>query len=300
MTMTVTEDYPSRSLGDAPRADDGYYGPTSVSWRVFSDPGSGLGAQVALFLQMLDPGMMTHFERVSLTNEGPEAMNARFQRTSAYLRDAVFADKAHADAAAAHVDMLHERSTWTDPKTGAVQTAKTPEWQQWTWWTYIWSAVRGYQEYGPEPLSTADADRLVVEQQTGAEKLKVPGPFPQTFAELDAYIKDGMASKALVYPAALAAASLRKPAVKGPLQRWGARKLIDGMVYLMPPEARLFFGMESRTERQLESGRAWTKRIAKWSRGNKSAEQLISTVVGESEKHPYQKVRARTKASASA
>lgn len=298
--MTVTEDYPSRALGDAPRADDGYYGPRSVSWRVFADPGSGLGAQVALFLQMLDPGMMTHFERVTLTTEGPDAMNARFARTSAYLRDAVFADKAHADAAAAHVDMLHERSTWTDPKTGDVQTAKTASWQQWTWWTYIWAAIRGYQEYGPDSLTTADADRLVVEQQNGAKQLKVPGPFPESFAELDAYIKSEMASKALVYPAALAAASLRKPAVKGALQRWGARKLIDGMVYLMPPEARLFFGMESRTERQLESGRAWTKRIAKMSRGNKSAEQLIATVVGESEKHPYQRVRAKTKARAAA
>lgn len=298
--MTVTEGSPSRSLGDAPRADDGYYGPASVSWKVFSDPAAGLGAQVALFLQMLDPGMMTHFDRVTSTTAGPEEMTARFQRTSAYLRDAVFADKAHADAAAAHVDMLHERSTWTDPNDGHVEMAKTASWQQWTWWTYIWAAIRGYQEYGPETLTTADADRLVVEQQRGAQQLKVPGPYPETFAQLDAYIMEGMATKALVHPAALAAASLRKPAVKGALQRWGARKLIDGMVYLMPADARLFLGMEGRSARQLDSGRAWTKRIAKWSRGNKSAEQLISTVVGESEKHPYQKVRARAKASASA
>jgi len=298
--MTVTEESPSRSLGDAPRADDGYYGPDSVSWRVFSDPGSALGAQIAVFLQMLDPGLMTHFERVSLTSEGPEAMTARFQRTSAYLRDSIFADKAHADAAAAHVDMLHERATWTDPKDGHVEIAKVPEWQQWTWWTYIWSAVRGYQEYGPEPMSTADADRLVVESEFGARQLKVPGPYFPTFAELDAYIKREMPSKALVYPAALAAVSLRHPQVKGPIQRWGARKLIDGMMWLMPPEGRVFFGMEARTERQLERGRAWTKRIARWSRGNKSAEQLIAKVVGESEQHPYQKVRARVaKAAAS-
>jgi len=288
--------YPSRSLADAPRADDGYYGPESVSWRVFSDPGSSLGAQIAVFLQMLDPGMMTHFVRVSGTSDGPEEMAARFQRTSAYLRDSVFADKAHADAAAEHVDRLHERATWTDPKDGHVEVAKVTEWQQWTWWTYIWSVVRGYQEYGPEELSTADADRLVVESHHGAAALKVPGPFFDTFAELDAYIKSELPSKALVFPAALAAYSLRNPDVKGVLQRWGARKIVDGMVYLMPPEARLFFAMERRTERQLVSGRNWTRRIAKWSRGNKSAEQLIATLVGEAEAHPYRKVRQKAAA----
>src|SRR5690606_15753279 len=115
----------------------------------------------------------------------------------------------------------------------------------------------------------------------------------ETFAELDAYIKSELPSKALVFPAALAAYSLRHPQVKGVLQRWGARKLIDGMVYLMPPEARLFFAMEGRTERQLRSGRNWTRRIAKWSRGNKSAEQLIATLVGETQSEPYQKVRQR-------
>lgn len=294
----TAEQYPSRSLADAPRADDGHYGPDSVTWRVFADPGSSLGAQIAVFLQMLDAGMMTHFDRVSLTSEGPEAMAARFQRTSAYLRDSVFADRAHADAAAAHVDMLHERATWTDPKDGHVEVAKVPEWQRWTWWTYIWSMIRGYQEFGPEELTTADADRLVVESRIGAKQLKVPEPFFDTFAELDAYIKSELPSKALVFPAALGAYSLRHPQVKGLLAKWGARKIIDGMIYLMPPEARLFFAVEGRSERQLRSGRNWTRRIAKLSRGNKSAEQLIATLVGETQEQPYRKVRQKAAAAA--
>lgn len=298
MSQTVPEEYPSRTLGDAPRSDDGYYGPRSVSWRVFADPGSGLGARISLFLQMLDAGMMTHFERVSLTSEGPEAMASRFERTAAYLRDAIFADTAHADAASAHVDMLHERATWTDPADGHVEIAKVPSWQRWTWWTYIWSSVRGYQEYGPEPLSTADADRLVVESRVGAEKLHVPGPYFDTFAELDTYIHEEMSSKSLVYTAALAAHALRHPEVKGVIARWAGNKLIDGMAYLMPTDARLFYGLENRSERQLESGRAWTRRIAKLSRGNKTAEQLVATMIGESEKRPYQKVRVKASAKA--
>lgn len=288
----MTDVYPSRSLADAPRADDGYYGPDSVSWRVFSDPGSALGAKNSLFLQMLDPGMMTHFERVSVTSEGPEEMAARFDRTAAYLRDSIYADKAHADAAAAHVDMLHERSSWTNPETGEVVSAKQPEWQRWTWWTYIWSAVRGYQEFGPG-LSVADADRVVVESRIGAEKLHVPGPYFETFAELDEYINEELKSKALTIYAALAGHSLRHPDVKGPIAKWVTRQVLNGVLSLLPETAKYFFAVEDRSEKEFARGARFTKWIAKLARKNQSAEQLIAQAIGESIAKPYRKVRVK-------
>ncbi len=288
----MTDVSPSRALADAPRADDGYYGPDSVSWRVFSDPGSMLGAKNAVFLQMLESGMMTHFERVSMTSEGPEQMAARFDRTSAYLRDAIFADRAHADAAAAHVDRLHERATWTNPETGEVVTAKQPEWQRWTWWTYIWSAVRGYQEFGPG-LSTEDADRLVVESHLGAEKLFVPGPHFETFAEVDEYIRTGLNTKALTIFAALAGHSLRHPDVKGPLAKWVTRRVINGILSLLPESALYFYAVEDRSAKELARGARFTRWIAKLSRKNQTAEQLMAQAVGDSIANPYQKVRVR-------
>lgn len=288
----MSEDYPSRKLADAPRADEGYYGPDSVSWRVFSDPSTMLGAKNAVFLQMLEPGMMVHFERVSLTSEGADEMAARFDRTSAYLRDAIFADKAHADAAATHVDRLHERASWTNPETGEVVSAKQPEWQRWTWWTYIWSAVRGYQEFGPG-LSTADADRVVQESRLGAEKLFVPGPYFETFAEVDTYIREGLNSKALTLFAALAGHSLRHPDVKGPVARWVTRRVINGILSLLPESARLFFAVEDRSEKELAKGARFTKMIAKLARKNHTAEQLMAQAVGETVAAPYQRVRTK-------
>lgn len=286
-------------LSDAPRADDGYYGPDSVSWRVFSDPGSGLGAKNAVFLQMLEPGMMTHFERVSLTSEGPEEMAARFDRTSAYLRDAVFADTAHADAAAKRVDSLHERSTWTDPETGEVVNAKQPEWMRWTWWTYIWSAVRGYQEFGPG-LSTAESDRVVVESHHGAQQLHVPGPYFETFAEVDQYIREELDSKALTLFAAMAGHSLRHPDVKGPVTKWVTRQILNGVLSLMPEQAMLFFALEDRSAKELARGARFTKLIAALARKNQTAEQLIAQAIGESVANPYQRVRVKKSKPASA
>lgn len=286
-------------LSDTPRADDGYYGPDSVSWRVFSDPSTGLGAKNAVFLQMLEPGMMTHFERVSLTSEGPEEMAARFDRTSAYLRDSIFADKAHADAAATRVDHLHERASWTNPETGEVVSAKQPEWMRWTWWTYIWSAVRGYQEFGPG-LSTADADRLVVESHHGADILHVPGPHFETFAEVDQYIRDELDTKALTKFAAMAGHSLRHPEVDGLLNKWVTRQILNGVLSLLPDQAKLFFAVEDRTAGEFARGAWFTKLVATLARKNQTAEQLIAQAVGDSVANPYQRVRVKRKRAAKA
>lgn len=253
-----------------------------------------LGAKNALFLQMLEPGMMTHFQRVSLTSESSEQMTARFDRTSAYLRDAIFADKAHADAAAAHVDRLHERASWTDPETGEVSSAKQPEWQRWTWWTYIWSAVRGYQEFGPG-MTAAEADQLVRESRHGAESLYVPGPYFETFDELDVYIAEELNTKAVTLFAALAGHELRHPKVNGPFEKWATRRIINGILSLLPETALYFFAVEDRSKKELARGAKFTKWVAKLSRKNKTAEQLIAETVGASIAAPYQRVRpART------
>ena len=281
---------PSRTLADAPRADEGYYGPESLSWRIFSDPSSMLGAKNALFLQMLEPAMMTHFERVSLTSDGPEEMALRFDRTSAYLRDAIFADRAHADAAAAHVDRLHERASWTNPETGEVVSAKQPEWQRWTWWTYIWSALRGYQEFGPG-LSTDEADRAVRESRLGAEKLFVPGPYFETFADLDQYIRDELNTKSLTLFAALAGHTLRHPDVSGPIAKWATRRVTNGILSLLPESALYFYAVEDRSARELARGARFTRFVARLARKNQTAEQLMAQAVGESIAQPYQRVR---------
>ena len=249
-----------------------------------------LGAKNAVFLQMLEPSMMKHFERVSMTSEGPEQLAARFDRTSAYLRDAIFADKAHADAAAAHVDRLHERASWTNPETGEVVSAKQPTWQRWTWWTYIWSAVRGYQEFGPG-MTAQEADQLVQESCRGAESIHVPGPFFETFAELDEYIREELNTKALTIFAALAGHSLRHPDVKGPIAKWVARRIINGVLSLLPESALYFYAVEDRSAKEFARGARFTKWIAKLSRKNRSAEQLIADSIGESIAKPYQRVR---------
>lgn len=120
-------DVTMQSLLTGPRTDDGYFGPESVTWKVIAHPAAlNIGGGMAVLLHVLDPGEMRHLSRTSIANENEAAKNARFKRTGAYLLTVNFGDRAHADAAAAHVDRLHENAVFTDPETGEVIRAKNP------------------------------------------------------------------------------------------------------------------------------------------------------------------------------
>lgn len=280
---------PSR---DAERADDGYFGPGSATWKVYSDSGASLGAVASLLLQSLDVGMLGHFEKVSITNEGPEAGQARFQRTGDFIMTCAFGDKAHVDAATAHVDRLHERATWTDPETGAVEVAKWPEWMRWTMYTFVWGSLEGALKFGL-PLTQAEQDAFVLEQQIVAEKLHVPGPHPSTKAELDAYIEAGKNDKALSYPGVQTAIGVRHPAkTANPIANWISGIMLDGIVSLLPLWARQIYGVEDRTEKRLTRAQRMTGRFLAISRKNKSLQDMVDSGIAHATSHPYQKVRA--------
>jgi uncharacterized protein (DUF2236 family) len=177
------------SMRDGARQDEGYFGPGSVTWRVLSHPaGLNLGGGIAVLLQVLDPGEMRHLSHTTIATEGGEAATARFARTAAYLITVNFGDTAHADAAAAHVDRLHELAVHTDPVTGETTRAKTDDWMRWTHNTFVWGALVAALAYGLE-LTAEEQDRFVVEQHRAAALLHVPGPLPSTRAELDAVIE---------------------------------------------------------------------------------------------------------------
>jgi hypothetical protein len=140
-------------------------------------------------------------------------------------------------------------------------------------------------------MTTAEADRLVQESRHGGESIHVPGPYFQTFAELDEYIREELNTKALTIFAALAGHSIRHPDVKGPVAKWVARRIMNGVLSLLPETARYFYAVEDRSAKEFARGAKFTKWIAKLSRKNRSAEQLIAEAIGDSIAKPYQRVR---------
>lgn len=287
------EDLTVQSMRDAPaRADDGYFGPESVTWKVIAHPAAlQIGGGMAVLLQVLDPGEMRHLSRTTIAMEGGEASAARFRRTGAYLITVNFGDKAHADAAAAHVDRLHERSVYTDPETGEVIRAKNPEWMRWTHNTFVWGALTAALAYGLE-LTEAEQDEFVREQHRAADLLHVPGPLPETRRELDAVIAEkGDLNAALIVPAADIALALRNPGEGGPLQRWVARNVQYGMLALMPQWALRLYGIDGLNDRRIRAGKRWMGLFMKLAERNRSMDRLIEDSLAEATVHPYQRVR---------
>lgn len=285
-----------KSMLAKPREDDGYFGPGSVTWKVVSHPATlNIGGGMAVLLQILEPGEMRHLARTTIATEGGEAAASRFKRTGAYLITVNFGDKAHADAAAAHVDRLHELAVFTDPVTGEITRAKTDDWMRWTHNTFVWGALTSAMAYGLE-LTPQERDQFVLEQHQAAALLHVPHPLPSTWAELDDVIQGWGERAALVLPAADIALSLRSPGGNGPLTRWVAKQTQYGMLSLLPQWALQLYGIDGLNKRRARSGKRWMGFLMKLAAKNRTMEQLVTDATAEATIHPYKQVRtgART------
>ena len=273
-------------------ADDGYFGPGSVSWRLFSDPSSKLGGVAAVLLQSLNPMMMRVFEG---TSGYATDVEGRSERTGRYIDTTVFGDRAHADAAGEAVKRLHAASVWTDPRTGEELRADTEEWLAWTHNCVVYGVLRAADAFGPT-LTVAEQDRFVTEQHeaariVGITDLENPQLLPRTRAELDAYIDDNKAWMALTLGAAEISRTLRAPVLRGnPLKVWATLNIQDGILSLLPDWALLLFGIEGRPMNMRAAARVTRSIIAK-ARAGKTSDELIAEVAARVQTHPYRRVR---------
>jgi uncharacterized protein (DUF2236 family) len=172
-------------------ADDGFFGPASVTWRLHADltvPVSGLRS---LLLQALHPLAMAGVDQHSEWRDDPAA---RFASTSAYVLTTTYGDRAAARAAAMRVRKIHEWVTGTDPVTGKAYAASDPALLIWVHAALVDSGLVAADRYGVK-LSDADRDRYVAEMTAAAELVGVPpasfadGGAPASVAELEAYFE---------------------------------------------------------------------------------------------------------------
>lgn len=268
------------------RADEGYFGPDSVSWRLFTDPSSKLGGMAALLMQALNPGMMMLFSKASST---PDMGGDRVERTGRYIDTTIFGDKAHADAAGEQVRRMHHNATWTDP-TGTTLRADSQPWLAWTHNAVVWGVVRGAEAFGPE-LTAAEKDQFVLEQHAAAKLVGVEtDSIPSTWQELQDEIEAGKDWLALCLPAANVAATMRKPPMGGnPIAAWTGIIIQDGMLSLLPEWALNLYGI-TRPKNLQKAARA-TARILARARKSESASARIHTVIEQVQAKPYRKIR---------
>lgn len=276
--------------GQHQREDDGYFGPQSVTWRLFADPSLSLGGIAAILLQALNPDMMRLFTKVSDFYGDAEG---RSERTGRYLDTITYGDRAHADAAARSVRRMHAHARWVDPETGREWQADTESWQDWTHNTLVWSIVRAAELYGPT-LTGDERDRFVREQHVAATLLGMDAlRLPSTWSELDAEIERQAEQMALTMAANELARNLRKPSLKGnPAAVLIGVSIQDGILAILPEWARQLYGIEGRPM-SLRAATRTTRRLLAVSRRQGRGDRAVAAIVQRVEQHPYRKVRKR-------
>ena len=167
-------------------ADDGFFGPGSVAWRLSGDLSAIIGGLRALMLQALHPLAMAGVDQHSDWRQDPVG---RLAATTAYTTTVTFGERAAVERAATRVKRIHERVTGTDTVTGQDYAAGDPALLLWVHAGLVDSAIAATDLFGAG-LPPADADRYVAEMAIAAELLGVPADqVPRSTAELGAYIE---------------------------------------------------------------------------------------------------------------
>ncbi len=167
-------------------ADDGFFGPASVTWRATGDLSAPVAGLRALLMQALHPLAMAGVDQHSDWREDPVG---RLAATSAYLATVSFGEKAAAEQAAARVRRIHEYVRGTDAITGRPYAAGDPALLLWVHAALVESTIVARHWFGA-PLEPADADRYVAEMVVAAELVGVPRDLvPASAAELAGYVE---------------------------------------------------------------------------------------------------------------
>jgi len=166
-------------------ADDGFFGPGSVTWRLGRDLSGPVAGLRALLMQSLHPLAMAGVDEHSGWREDPVG---RLAATGAYVTIVTYGDRAAAERAAARVRRIHTHVRGTDPVTGQPYAADNPALLLWVHAALVDAGLATAALLG-NPLSAQDADRYVAEMTAAAVLVGIPaGMAPDSTAALDAYI----------------------------------------------------------------------------------------------------------------
>src|SRR5487761_1694975 len=216
-------------------ADDGFFGPGSVTWRVSTDPGTPIAGLRSLMMQALHPLAMAGVDQHSDWRQDP---GGRLAATSAYLSTVSFGERAAAERVAARVRRIHEHVRGTDPVTGRPYQASDPALLLWVHAALVDSGIVTCALFGT-PLSPADADRYVAEMAVAAELV------PATAGELERYISS-VQPELRCTPAARESMAylLDPPGMDSDVAEiW--QDVRDGAVAALPGWARELYGYEA-------------------------------------------------------
>ncbi|WP_370247324.1 oxygenase MpaB family protein [Nocardioides sp.] len=169
-----------------PHADQGFFGPGSVTWKVWSHPTSVvLGFTRSVTIEHLDPNLAA----AVVTSGGVKYRpRTRYGRTVRYFAMVAFGATEPTAKAADVLVKVHTKAIGHDPVTGGTYDANRPSSQLWIHMTAWHSILYCYEKFGPGPLSAAEEAQYWAECARAAELQTIdPDTVPRSREEVRAY-----------------------------------------------------------------------------------------------------------------
>jgi uncharacterized protein (DUF2236 family) len=222
-------------------ADDGFFGPGSVTWRLTTDLSGPISGLRSLMIQALHPLAMAGVDQHSDWRSDPVG---RLAATGSYTTTVSVGDKATAERVSARVRRIHEHVRGVDTVTGQPYAAGDPALLLWVHAALVDSTIVAAQLFGT-PLSAADADRYVAEMVAAAKLVGVPAAMiPDGAAALDRYLESVRPELRCTPAARESMAYLLDPPGLGPdlAEIW--QDIRAGTIAALPGWARVMYGYE--------------------------------------------------------
>jgi uncharacterized protein (DUF2236 family) len=223
-------------------ADDGFFGPASVTWRMSTDLSGVIAGLRSLLTQALHPLAMAGVDQHSDWREDPVG---RLAATAAYVSTVTFGERAAAEQVSARVRRIHEHVRGVDPVTGRPYAAGDPGLLLWVHAAMVDSVIAASNLFGAG-LSAQDSDRYVAEMATAAELIGgAADAIPRSVADLERYLASVRPELRCTPAASESMAYLLDPPGLDPdiAEIW--QDVRDGAVASLPEWARDLYGYDS-------------------------------------------------------
>ena len=144
----------SRRSKVTPHEDYGFFGPDSVTWRVWTYPTSlTIGFQRSVVVEELDPALIAAVDQTDAVRYRPRT---RYDRTLRYFATVSLGDSRSAIKASDVLVKIHAKAVGIEPLSGNPYDANDPHSQLWIHLTAWHSILYAYERYGPGRLSPED------------------------------------------------------------------------------------------------------------------------------------------------
>ncbi|MCG8670707.1 MAG: DUF2236 domain-containing protein [Pseudomonadales bacterium] len=169
-----------------PYQDYGFFGPDSVTWKVFRYPTSFMvGFQRTVVSEMFETFLLASVSDTGAVKDRPAV---RYDRTLQYVATVAFADSETVVKSSNILLNIHSHIRGIEPLSGGYYDANDPEAQLWIHLTQWHSVLLAYETFGPGKLSPEDEDQYWAECRRAAAFQTIdPETVPRNRQEMRAY-----------------------------------------------------------------------------------------------------------------